>query len=75
MRPSCKHLVNAHGQCQWCHKDHQALTIEKLEIELWHQNQAFECIANLAHLAWTDPPSIKAIFEKIETIAKEKTAQ
>lgn len=31
---------------------------------------SLEMIANLAHLAWTDPPSVQAAFERIEEIAR-----
>lgn len=29
----CKHLINAHGSCQWCHKEKDTLRIETLELD------------------------------------------
>lgn len=33
--------------------------------------ESIKAIANMSHLAWNDPVTIKPIFEKIEQVAKE----
>lgn len=58
----CKSALQEPPDCQGLINDAYD-ELEKIKI-------SFSQIANMAHLAWLDPTTVKPIFERIEQIAK-----